>query len=60
MHFSIQNEIVFVFSAVVLIAVLVSMTTYRNAYRLIDANRRRLFRSADHKRERVSATDQYG
>lgn len=39
MHWSIQNKMIIVFSAVVLIVVLVSLTTYRNAFRLIDANR---------------------
>lgn len=38
MHWSIQNKMVIVFSAVVLIIILVSLTTYRNAYHLIDAN----------------------
>lgn len=38
MPWSIENKIVIVFSAVVLIIVLVSLTTYRNAFHLIDAN----------------------
>ncbi len=38
MNWSIQNMMGVVFSAVVLIIVLVSLTTYRNAYHLIDAN----------------------
>ena len=38
MTWSIQNKMVCVFATVVLIIVLVSLMTYRNAYRLIDAN----------------------
>lgn len=38
MNWSIHNKMVIVFSAVVLIIVLVSLTTYRNAYHLIDSN----------------------
>ncbi len=40
MHLSIQNKMVTVFSAVVVITILVSLATYRNAYHLIDANQR--------------------
>jgi CHASE3 domain sensor protein len=39
MHWSIQDKMAIVFSAVVLIIVLLSLATYRNAYHLIDANR---------------------
>lgn len=40
MQWSIQTKIIAVFSAVVVIIILVSLTTYRNAYHLIDANQR--------------------
>ncbi|WP_243373730.1 sensor histidine kinase [Geotalea sp. SG265] len=39
MHWSIHNKMALFFSAIVMILIIISLTSYRNAFRLFDANR---------------------